>query len=80
MTLCGKFAGRRTEQLLNKKRAEEDKEGEVPSVSLEAGRTTVIGDLPSTAEKWICVEIAKRTLASSILGQHVKRLEKLTHA
>lgn len=34
----------------------------------------------SAAEKWIYVEIARRTLASSILGQHAKRLEKLGHS
>lgn len=34
----------------------------------------------SSVEKWICVEIAERTLASSFLGQHAKRLEKLGHS
>lgn len=76
--------------VFNRKRGKKDKEGEAPHqchfinvFSLEAQRAKVsrsCGLKSSTAEKWICVEIAKRTLASSILGQHAKLLEKLGHS
>lgn len=51
-------------------------------ISLEAQRTQMKESCRlkwSVAKKWICVEIARRTLASSISGQYAKRLETHGH-
>lgn len=67
-----------------RKKGKKDEEGEATprchSIHLLSQRTKANrsrGLKSTTAEKWICAEIAERTLASSILGQHAKRLEKL---